>query len=95
VLALALHPLHKLLSARIGNRSKLASFIIVFSIMAIVILPTGVLISSLFSEVQELKVAYKNDSLVVPPPDTRVKDWPLVGEKLFDTWKLSSHNRAQ
>jgi predicted PurR-regulated permease PerM len=41
ILAMAMNPLHSLLAKKMGGRPKLASFIIIFSILAIIILPTG------------------------------------------------------
>ena len=90
ILALAIHPLHKTLSAKMGGRPKLASFIIVFSILVIVIIPTGMLINSLFVEVKDLKKNYDNGTLTIPPPSEKVKEWPLIGDKLYDNWHQAS-----
>ena len=78
-----------------GGRPKLASFIIIFSILIIIILPTGLLIGSLVDEVKQLKVSYDNGTLTIPPPTEKVKEWPIVGEKLYDTWYAASHNLGQ
>jgi predicted PurR-regulated permease PerM len=90
ILALAMHPLHSLLSRKMGGRPKLASFIIVFSILVIIILPTGFLIGSLVDEVKELKESYDKGTLTIPPPTEKVKEWPIIGEKLYDTWQSAS-----
>ena len=92
ILAMALYPLHNSLSKKMGGRPKLASFIIVFSILAIIFVPTWLLIDSLVDEVQELKVSYDNGTLSIPPPTEKVKDWPLVGEQLFETWQTAYVN---
>ena len=90
ILALAMYPLHKFLSEKMGGRKKLASFIIVFSILAIVIVPTGLLMERLFVEVKELKISYDNGTLSIPPPSEKVKEWPVIGEKLHKTWQSAS-----
>jgi len=95
ILAMAMFPLHRKLSAKFGGKPKLASFIIVFSILAIVILPTGLLIGSLVDEMKELKVAYDNGTMTIPPPTEKVKEWPLIGEKLYGTWQAASDNIEQ
>lgn len=92
ILAMAIFPLHKILSAKMGGRTKLASFTIVLSILAIIIFPTGLLIGSLFDEVKELKVSYDNGALTIPPPTEKVKEWPVFGEKLYGTWQAASDN---
>ena len=92
ILAMAMHPLHSTLAKKMGGRPKLASFIIIFSILAIIILPTGLLIGSLVEEVKELKVNYDKGTLSIPPPTEKVKEWPIIGEKLYDFWQKASVN---
>ncbi|MDZ7647407.1 MAG: hypothetical protein U5K54_09615 [Cytophagales bacterium] len=94
VLAMAIFPLHKSVSKRLG--AKVASIVIIFSFIVIVILPSGLLINQLFQEVKELKVSYENGTLVIPPPARKVKDWPVVGDKnLTAYWLASSQNLEQ
>ncbi|PLW94171.1 MAG: AI-2E family transporter [Marinilabiliales bacterium] len=94
ILALAIYPLHQKLTQKIGGRAKLASFIIVFSILVIIFLPTWVLIDSLSDEIKDAKLSYDNGTLSIPPPTENVKDWPIVGEKLYDGWQ-NAHNNLQ
>jgi len=95
ILALAMYPLHNRLSKKMGGKPKLASFIIIFSILVIIILPTWFLIGSLIDEVKALKVSYDSGTLSIPPPTGKVKAWPIIGEKLFDTWQSVSGNLEQ
>ena len=95
ILALAMFPLHSMLAKKMGGRPKLASFIIIFSILVIIILPTGLLIGSLVEEVKGLKESYDNGTLTIPPPTEKVKEWPIVGDKLYDTWYAASDNLGQ
>lgn len=95
ILAIAFYPLHSRLNKRIGGRPKLASIIIVLSIMIIIILPAGFLISSLVEEVKVLKVSYDNGSLTIPAPSENVKGWPVIGEKLYDFWLHATDNIKQ
>jgi predicted PurR-regulated permease PerM len=90
ILALAIYPLHNVLSKKMGGRPKLASFLIVFSILLLVILPTVLLINSLVDEVKELKVSYDSGTLTIPPPTEKVKEWPIVGKNLYDAWHDAS-----
>lgn len=95
ILALAIYPLHKLLTKKFGERPKLASFVILLSILVIIFLPTGLLISRLIDEVKELRTSYTNGTLSIPPPTEKVKDWPLVGDKFYDLWQSASSNLEQ
>lgn len=92
VLAMALYPLHKSLSEKLGGKTKLASFLIVFVFMAMIIIPSLFLIGSLSKEVKELKVNYANGTLTIPPPDEKVREWPVIGDQLYNTWQAASVN---
>jgi len=87
ILAMALYPLHTSLSKKMGGKPKLASVIIIVAILTIIILPTWMLVGSLFDEVKSLKASYDNGTLTIPPPSEKVKDWPIVGGKLYDFWQ--------
>jgi predicted PurR-regulated permease PerM len=95
ILAMAMYPLHKILAKKMGGRPKLASFIIVFGLLAIVIVPTGMLIGSLINEVKELKVSYDAGKLSIPPPSEKVQTWPVIGEKLYELWQSAYINLEQ
>jgi predicted PurR-regulated permease PerM len=95
ILAMAMHPLHKTLTGKLGGRPKLASVIIVFSILAIIILPTWLLIDSLFDEVKVLKESFDQGNLSVPPPPEKVREWPIIGERIYFTWLNAYDNLEQ
>ncbi len=95
ILALALHPIHTKLSKKIRGKPKLVSFIIVFTILVVIILPSGLLIGSLIDEVKVLKVSYDNGTLTIPHPEEEIKEWPVIGEKLYYTWQSASVNLEQ
>ena len=95
ILGMALYPFHKFLAEKLGNRKKLAAFLIIFSILAIIFLPTWLLIDTLIDEVKELTLRYNEGTLSIPPPTDKVKTWPFFGERLFDTWSNASTNLEQ
>ena len=95
ILAMALHPLHKTLSKKMGGRPKLASTLIVLSVLVIIFLPTWLLIDSLIAQVKELKVSFDSGTLTIPPPTEKVKDWPVIGERLYDLWYNAYVNLVQ
>jgi len=95
ILAMALHPLHKILSEKMGGRPKLASSIIVIFALAIIFIPIWLLVDSLFEEVKALKVSFDNGTLSIPPPTEQVKGWPVIGERLYEIWQNASENLGQ
>jgi predicted PurR-regulated permease PerM len=95
ILAMAMHPLHRIMSKKLGGRPKLASTIIVLSVLVIIFLPTWLLIDSLIAQVKELKASFDAGTLTIPPPTEKVKDWPIIGPGLYDLWKSASVNMVQ
>lgn len=95
ILAMALHPLHKMMSAKLGGRPKLASAIIVLAVMVIIFLPIWLMIDSLIVQVKELKASFDSGMLTIPPPTEKVKDWPIIGSRLYDLWYNASVNLVQ
>jgi len=95
ILAMAMHPLHKNLSKRMGGRPKLASTLIILTVLVVIFLPTWLLIDSLIAQVKELKVSFDTGTLTIPPPTEKVKDWPVIGEKLYDLWYNASVNLVE
>ena len=95
ILGLAIFPLHKSFSQKLGSKPKLASFFIIFSILLIVILPLVLMMLSLVEEVKELKTSYSEGTLTIPPPTEKVKEWPIVGERLYTLWDSAAVNLKQ
>jgi predicted PurR-regulated permease PerM len=40
----------------------------------------------------KLAEEYDKGTLVIPPPEEKVKEWPLVGDKVYAIWNQSSSN---
>ncbi len=92
ILSLALYPIHKKLTEKMGNRPKLASTIIILVLLAIIIVPLFFLIGSLVSEFKELRIKFNDGTLTFPIPNEKVKEWPVIGEGLYDFWQSLSGN---
>ena len=95
ILALAIYPLHTKLAQKIGGKTKLASFIIIISVLVIVFVPTWMMTSSLIDEVKALKVHYNEGTLSIPPPSENIKEWPVIGEQFYVFWQNASVNLEQ
>jgi len=95
ILAMAIHPFHAKLTKKLGGKPKLASTIIVISALAIIFIPSWFVIDSMVEEVQTVKMNLSENGLTIPAPKESVKEWPLVGERVYDFWKSASGNLEQ
>ena len=86
ILAVTLYPLHRALARRIGGRQGLTATIVVIAGCLLIIAPTALLLNSFGSSLNDLVHAVRDNTLVVPPPRDRIKDWPIIGEKIYGFW---------
>ena len=89
ILAVTLYPLHQYLAAKMGGKQGLAATILVLLGIAVIIVPTAVLMSSLGDSIHQLVNDVQNDELEIPAPRESVAAWPVVGEKLYAIWSAA------
>lgn len=92
ILAVALHPVFDWLRKRIGGHGKTAAVIVTLVLVLIVFGPTSLLSAGLIENLQSLSGRVEAGTLRVPPPFESVRDWPIIGEQLYQTWELASTN---
>ena len=86
ILAVTLFPLHQMLAARLGGRQGWAATLLTLLGVALIVVPTAVLMSSLGDSVQQLITDVQNNTLEIPPPRDGVAEWPLVGSRVHALW---------
>jgi predicted PurR-regulated permease PerM len=86
ILAVTLYPLHLRLARRVGGRQGLAATIVVIAGCLLIITPTALLLNSFGSSLHDLVRGVQDNTLVIPAPRERVKDWPIVGGKIYGVW---------
>lgn len=94
ILATTIFPLYKrLLNLLKGKKRKMiGSSLITILLLCILLIPTVIMISSIVDEARELKTSLESGTFMVPPPEKKVADWPIVGKKIYEAWSLSSQN---
>jgi len=85
-LAIALYPLHQLLAAKMGGRQGWAATLITILGIALIVVPTAVLLSHMGDSVQRVIGEVQANKLEIPPPRASVAEWPLVGKKIYSFW---------
>jgi predicted PurR-regulated permease PerM len=90
ILAVMLYPLHLRLVVLFGNRW--SALLIGLVGVAVTLVPMVTFVTSLGSSIFSLVSGLQNHSLTVPPPPPWLADFPLVGQKLTETWALVATN---
>jgi predicted PurR-regulated permease PerM len=92
VISIAVYPLHKSLSARLGGREKLSATLLVLAGLAIIIVPTWMLGDSTIGGLKHVADELQTGEARIPPPNDSVADWPLIGERVHGVWSAAATN---
>ena len=86
ILAVNLYPAHQWLARKLGKRQGLASVLLVILGIALIVVPTWLLMNSFADSVQRFVGAVQQNTLHVPAPPESVRNLPLVGNKIHAGW---------
>jgi predicted PurR-regulated permease PerM len=92
ILALSTAPIYNALDKKLGNKPKTSAAIITMIGLLIILIPSFLFVGSIVEGAKTLKENLENNTLSIPPPNSRVAGWPLIGQKLYDAWSLASSN---
>ncbi|HSP62272.1 MAG TPA: AI-2E family transporter [Pyrinomonadaceae bacterium] len=92
VLAVALYPAYSWLAGKLGGRNALAAMLITVLSLIVVIGPAAWLGLGLIEGLRAIAEQLAAASVAVPEPPSKLKDWPLVGDQIFELWSLASTN---
>ena len=86
ILAVALYPLFVWLTGKLKGKAGWAAALIAVVGLVVLILPTVLIVDSLYESLAHWSEAIKNGNLPIPLPPETVKEWPLIGNKTFNIW---------
>jgi predicted PurR-regulated permease PerM len=72
-----------------GGRQGLAATILVLLGIALIVVPTAALMSSLGDSVRQLVADVQENTLAIPAPPEAVASWPVIGERLHSVWSMA------
>jgi len=92
VLAVALYPVFEWMAFRLRGRRQLAAVLITIFSLLIVIGPATWLALGLIDSLRMISERFDFSTLAIPPPSKSLKDWPLIGDAIYQFWDLASTN---
>jgi predicted PurR-regulated permease PerM len=92
IIAIAAFPLVKWLQPKLGGRRGLAASLVTLFFIAALVVPTWTVTDAGLGGLKKLGASLESGELRVPPPGTRVKEWPLIGERLYSSWSDASRD---
>jgi predicted PurR-regulated permease PerM len=94
ILSVALFPLHKKLSNKLKGRKIVAAVLLTITMLLLVIVPSVWILLASVEEVKEIRNAIHVDELQLPAPNESVKQWPIIGEKIYSAWTEASIEKS-
>lgn len=92
ILAVTMYPMHQKLARKMGgSQGKAATLIVVLGLL-LVGGPIVKLGASAAQAGASLHTAYEEGTLSLPPPQDKVAEWPLIGEKAYAAWESAADN---
>jgi len=92
IIATALYPAFLRLKRGLGGRNRLAGVVFIVVSLVVVMAPTLWLADSVIGGASRLGQGLEDGTLVVPAPAASVKDWPVIGERVYGAWSAASTN---
>ncbi len=86
ILAINLYPLQQKLAAKMGGKQGLTATLLVLAGIALIVVPTTVLVTATGDSISELIQGARDNTLNVPAPKAGVAEWPLIGKKVHAIW---------
>jgi predicted PurR-regulated permease PerM len=79
----------------LGGNKKLAVALFAIISLAIIIVPAWLFVDSIVTSTTDVRTALESGQVDLPPPGENVKEWPVVGEKIYAQWTAASDNLEQ
>ena len=92
IFAIGIFPLHLKFAKLLGNRAKLSAVLITIIGISIIVIPSMLFTTSTVENVSKIVDAIEDETLEVPPPNEKVKEWPVIGEKAYGIWSSANKN---
>lgn len=92
VLSVALYPIFEWISFRLGGRRRLAAALVTILSLLVIVGPATWLALGLVDSLRVIAERLDLANLTIPPPASSVREWPLIGEPIYQFWDLASTN---
>jgi predicted PurR-regulated permease PerM len=90
VIAISLHGPYCKMRDRLGSRGATVLFGVLG--VGIILVPAVLFAESLITSVMNFARSVETGNFHITPPGENVKDWPLVGARVFDAWSAAATN---
>jgi predicted PurR-regulated permease PerM len=95
IIAISVYPLFEKLRNGLGGSNRWAVAIFAAIGLGVVIVPSWMFADSMIDSLRGMHANAQSGTFEIRPPPENVKDWPAIGERVYDTWAAASANTKQ
>ena len=95
IIAVAVYPLHQRLTTIFRGRTKLSAIVIALMGLSLIIIPSILFANSTVESVKSIAQSIESEALVIPPPRENIKEWPIIGNEIYNIWEQTTHSIAK
>jgi len=95
ILGIAFYPLQQKLSKLFKGKNTLAATVLTVVLLLMLTVPTIIFVNKVVTNATDLAIGMKEGTISIPPPNEKVKEWPVIGKSIYKTWQMSSDNLAK
>ncbi|UCD23755.1 MAG: AI-2E family transporter [Gemmatimonadota bacterium] len=92
IIAVALAPLFGKLTRLLGGKRGLTATLFTLAAIVLIVIPTFQIGDSVVRSSIRLADRVEQGTLSVPQPNDNVRDWPVVGDRVYEAWEIAAGN---
>ncbi|WP_304197208.1 AI-2E family transporter [Flavobacterium alvei] len=92
VIAIAIFPVYSFLSKIFRGKKIIAVLILISLMLSIIMVPSGLIVYSLYDGVNHFQELFNTGEHLIPPPGGRTANWPIITKPIVDIWQMASDN---
>src|SRR6476620_8747053 len=92
IIAIALQPLFERMTKLFRGKTVITSIVLTTLLLSIIVIPSWLIIDSLFDGINYLREVYQSGQSIIPPPGEEVANWPGFTKPLVTLWSDASKN---
>ena len=92
IIAVTIYPFYDKLVKLMNNHNIWAAVVLTVLMLSIIVVPGEMFVQSAVKGVIKNASKIESENFTIPLPDPKVKNWPFIGNFVYDKWKdLSRH----
>jgi predicted PurR-regulated permease PerM len=92
IIAVALAPMFGKLNSMLGGKRGLTAALFTLAAIVLIVIPTFQIGDSVVRSSIELADKVEEGAITVPQPKESVRDWPVVGNPVYEAWETAAGN---